>query len=109
MSFDFRQQPPLATLGANQVTDLEEPLDSATSDRPRLLLSGPDSLYVSHYLTMANSSLDFEELAFQKERVKQSRGDQFAEIRLALRPLPLGPMASTRTPTCSPTVLSKFG
>jgi hypothetical protein len=61
------------------------------SHRPQLLLRGLDSLYVSYYLNLRGSRLDFEDLAFQREKLRQSRVDDFAPLtlgceRLALRP-----------------------
>jgi hypothetical protein len=57
----------------------------------RLLLRGLDSLYVSYYLDVRCSALDFDELEHLKQRLRQSRTDEFAELRLgsetfALRP-----------------------
>ncbi|HEV2548408.1 MAG TPA: hypothetical protein VGU20_13795 [Stellaceae bacterium] len=45
----------------------------SASARPRLLLCGLDSLYVSYYLDVRNGKLDFEELAVQKERAREAR------------------------------------
>jgi hypothetical protein len=49
---------------------------------PKLLLHGLDSLYVSFWLDVKTSRLDFDDLAFRKERVRQSRTEEFAEVRL---------------------------
>ena len=70
------------------MNEMTAPIDI---QRPTLLLSGLDSLYVSYYLDVANSKLDFDELTYQRERIQQSRTDDFAEIELgsetfALRP-----------------------
>jgi hypothetical protein len=59
--------------------------------RPRLFRSGLDSLYVSYYLNVAQSALDFEEINYQRERMRQSRSNDFEELTLgseafALRP-----------------------
>ena len=51
---------------------LKDQEDSGAS-RPRLLLRGLDSLYVSYFVEMRNSRLDFDELAFLQERLKQDR------------------------------------
>lgn len=45
-----------------------------------LLLWGLDSLYVSFNLDVGKSALDFEELAYRKERVKESRAADFDEL-----------------------------
>ena len=58
---------------------------------PRLLLSGLDSLYVSYYLDLPHGDLDFDELAYRKERVQQSRFDDFAEITLGSETFALPP------------------
>src|SRR6185437_11450593 len=52
------------------------------NDGPPLLLSGIDSLYVSYFLDTAKSALDFEELEYQKQRVKEARQSEFAELTL---------------------------
>lgn len=49
---------------------------------PALLLRGLDSLYVSYYVKPQDSTLDFEELSFQKERVSDSRTETFSDVRL---------------------------
>lgn len=58
---------------------------------PRLLLAGIDSLYVGYYLDTSAATFDWDEIQYQKERVQQSRSDDYAEIelgseRFALRP-----------------------
>ncbi|MBB3065771.1 hypothetical protein [Limibacillus halophilus] len=76
-----------------------EPLRIAatmTSERPRLLLSGIDSLYVSYFVSMGESWLDFDELAYQQQRLKESRRDEVAKITIggesfALMPYGLHP------------------
>src|SRR3546814_12361909 len=50
--------------------------------RLALLLRGLDSLYVSFYLNVASNALDWEELGYQKERVRAREAD--------LAPLALG-------------------
>jgi len=50
------------------------------ADRPKLLLSGLDSLYVSYYLDTA--ALPWEELAYRKEKLQRTRSDDFTEIEL---------------------------
>ena len=64
---------------------------NSNNSPPTLLLQGLDSLYVSYFLAVLDSDIDFDELAYQQERLKQSRSDQFAEIglgteRFALKP-----------------------
>lgn len=49
---------------------------------PKLVLSGLDSLYVCYYLDVQTSDVDFEELAYQKERLKESRSDDMSAIEL---------------------------
>ena len=56
---------------------------------PTLLLSGLDSLYVSCYLDVSGSNLDFDELAYLKERVQASRIDDFEEVELGSETLAL--------------------
>ncbi len=65
--------------------------EHACRERPRLLISGLDSLYVGYFLDMATGALDWDELAYRKERIGQSRKDAFSEVTLgsetfALRP-----------------------
>lgn len=67
-----------------------DPLCS-TSKSPQLLLSGLDSLYVSYYLDLAKSTLDFDELSFAKERLKECRRGDLAEIQLGTERLALMP------------------
>jgi len=55
---------------------------SAMPSRPQLLLSGLDSLYVSYYLELDHSRLDFDDLEYQRERVQEARLEEFAEIDL---------------------------
>ena len=52
-----------------------------TSAPNRLLLRGIDSLYVSFYLDTATSSIDWEDLAYRKERVR-TEGREFSELPL---------------------------
>lgn len=47
----------------------------------KLLLRGIDSLYVSFYLDTATCSIDWEDLAYRKERVR-TEGNDFAELSL---------------------------
>ncbi|EKE72420.1 hypothetical protein [Oceanibaculum indicum] len=49
---------------------------------PALLLQGLDSLYVSFYLDVTNSALDLDEIAYQRERLRQSRDGKFTRIEL---------------------------
>lgn len=62
-----------------------------TNGAPKLLLSGLDSLYVSCYLDVAGSDLDFDELAYLKERVQASRNGDFEEVELGSETLALKP------------------
>jgi len=59
--------------------------------RPQLLLSGLDSLYLSYYLDLKKSTLDFDELAYKKERLKEARGQELAEIELGTERFALMP------------------
>lgn len=57
---------------------------------PRLLLHGLDSLYVSYFLDTASGAMDWEELAWRKERARNRR-EELAELilgseRFALMP-----------------------
>jgi hypothetical protein len=72
------------------ITTPTEP--GAQSDaRPRLLLSGLDSLYVSYFLEMSTGRLDWDELACQKERLRHSRTDHHAEAALGSQRFALMP------------------
>lgn len=50
--------------------------------RPKLLLSGLDSLYVSYFFDVSRAAIDFDELAFHKERIQEARQEQLAELQL---------------------------
>ena len=63
----------------------------AGTRRPPLLLCGLDSLYVSYYLDLTRSTLDFDELAYRKERLKEARGENFAEVELGTERFALMP------------------
>jgi hypothetical protein len=58
---------------------------------PRLLIHGLDSLYVAFWLDVACGGIDFDDLAFRKERLRQSRTDDFAEIQLGRERFALKP------------------
>ncbi|MBN9495238.1 MAG: hypothetical protein J0H39_00670 [Alphaproteobacteria bacterium] len=58
---------------------------------PRLLAQGLDSLYVSFWLDVACGDLDFDDLAFRKEQLRQSRNVGFAEVRLGREHFALKP------------------
>jgi hypothetical protein len=65
---------------------------------PKLLLRGLDSLYVSFFFDMGTGLLDWDDLAFRKERMKQTRNREYEEIclggeRLALMPHGKNPYA----------------
>ncbi len=64
---------------------------SETSTGPRLLIRGLDSLYVSFWLDVATGALDFDDLAFQKEKLRQSRSRDFTEISLSTETFALKP------------------
>ena len=49
---------------------------------PTLLISGLDSLYVSYYLDTATGLLDWEDLAYRKERVGRDRNAKFEKLTL---------------------------
>jgi len=54
----------------------------AGHDVPRLLAHGLDSLYVSYFFDTLQSRVDWDELAFRREQLKQSRFGGGAEITL---------------------------
>jgi hypothetical protein len=58
---------------------------------PKLLLSGLDSLYVSCTLDVGGSDLDFDELAYLKERVQASCADDFEEVEFGSETFALKP------------------
>lgn len=58
---------------------------------PKLLLRGVDSLYVSFFLDTVGSALDWEELSYQKELGRQSRGVRFRELTLGTETFALKP------------------
>jgi hypothetical protein len=60
-------------------------------DLPTLLLRGLDSLYISHFFDLERSNLDFNELAFQKERIREARLERLAEIQLGTERFALMP------------------
>lgn len=58
---------------------------------PKLLIKGLDSLYVSCDVDTSTSRLDWEELAYLREKIQQERSEKFSVLRLgsetfALRP-----------------------
>ena len=58
---------------------------------PRLLTCGVDSLYVSFFVDPSSGTLDWADLEYRKERLRQGEGAEFAEIKIgsetfALRP-----------------------
>jgi hypothetical protein len=57
---------------------------------PRLLLQGLDSLYVCYYLDAHSGILDWDDLAYEKERLKVSR-QELAELELGSERLALLP------------------
>ena len=58
---------------------------------PRLLLSGLDSLYVSFYLDTATCAIDWDELAYQKEKAGRERNKGFEELELGTERFALQP------------------
>jgi len=65
--------------------------EGSPTERPKLLLSGLDSLYVSYFLDTSAGKLDWDDLAYRKERIRHSRNDVHTEIvcgteRFALLP-----------------------
>lgn len=73
------------------MTEGQRPPSKGRHEAPRLLLSGLDSLYVSFYLDTATCSLDWDELAYAKERSGRERKVDVAEMvlgseRFALQP-----------------------
>src|SRR5260221_14782031 len=102
--------------------DSQNPAD----ERPTLLLAGLDSLYLSYYLDITRSALDLDELAFQRERLKEARHEKLAEIalgseRFALMPYGKHPyryvlsheafevrLSEHNTPSCHVQLSSKF-
>jgi len=63
----------------------------AENQRPKLLLSGLDSLYVSYYFDISKADIGFDELAFQKERVQEARQEQLAELQIGTEQFALMP------------------
>ena len=61
------------------------------NSRPRLLASGLDSLYVAYFIEIPFGTLDWDELGFQKEKVKQKRKETFSEIQLGCERFALKP------------------
>ncbi len=66
-------------------------MPTSPPDRPRLLASGLDSLYVAYSIDVCQGSLDWDDLGFRKERLRRQRHAEFAEItlgseRFALKP-----------------------
>ncbi|MBF0169432.1 MAG: hypothetical protein HQL45_17650 [Alphaproteobacteria bacterium] len=64
------------------------------TESPRLLLSGLDSLYVSYFIDMQNGRLDFDDLAYRRERLKESGRNKFEEVRLGSMSFALQPYGS---------------
>ncbi len=63
---------------------------------PAALINGLDSLYVSYFLDMTTGKLDFEELEYQKQRLKADKGRQFIEISLGSETFALRPYGRNR-------------
>jgi len=69
---------------------------TTNNEHPRALLSGLDSLYVSYYLDTAGCVIDWEELAYLKEKIGRERKQNFGDItlgteRFALKPYGANP------------------
>jgi hypothetical protein len=64
---------------------------SGAGQRPPLLLSGIDSLYASYYVDTKSGTLDWDELAYEKETIRQSRGNRFKELPFGSEQLALMP------------------
>jgi len=58
---------------------------------PRLLLRGLDSLYVSFYLDTTKCNLDWDDLAYRKEKIGREHGDAFDEVALGTETFALRP------------------
>jgi hypothetical protein len=61
------------------------------TERPKLLLSGLDSLYVSYFLNIGLGRIDWDQLAYEKERVRRCRGEEHAEMVLGVERFALLP------------------
>jgi len=53
-----------------------------TSDTPRLLLRGVDSLYVAYTADLINSAIDFTDLEYRKEKLQQDRKSGIEMVEL---------------------------
>ncbi len=74
---------------SNQIDDME-----TAADCPQLLLSGLDSLYVSYYLDTVICGIDWEELAYLKEKIGHERKQKFDDIVLGTERFALKPYGS---------------
>ncbi len=63
---------------------------SKAEDRPRLLLNGLDSLYVCYSLDMRTSTLDFPDLEYRKEMIRDGQRD-FETLTLGCEDFALRP------------------
>jgi hypothetical protein len=71
------------SMSATKMVHQEAPAtNSAPVDRPKLLLSGIDSLYLTHYLDTQHSQFDFEYVAFCRERLRNLRNSEWSEVML---------------------------
>lgn len=64
---------------------------TSRSTQPRLLAYGVDSLYVSLFVDPSASTIDWADLEYRKERLRQGEAEDFAEIRLGSETLALKP------------------
>lgn len=64
-------------------------------DSPSLLLLGIDSLYVSYYLDTVCCSIDWEDLAYLKEKIGRNRKQPFDDIKLGSEQFALKPYGSS--------------
>lgn len=62
---------------------------------PALLLHGLDSLYVSYYLDTVCCTIDWEELAYLKEKAGRERKQKFGDITLGSERFALKPFGSS--------------
>lgn len=64
------------------LTPTDRDQTNAPADRPRLLASGVDSLYVSYYLDLTRGRLNLDDLERHKLRLQDARGVEFAKVQL---------------------------
>lgn len=79
----IRMEIDMATFSENSVS-------TSHQDQMKCLLKGIDSLYVSYFLDLQSSDLDFDKLSIAKERLKAD-GEQFRQIELGSETFALKP------------------